>query len=274
MTGTSLTRGTAPTPRTRTRVLTRLVPYLLPAATFVVVVALWELLVQGLAIPIYLLPPPSAILGEFFSNIGFLFQIGLVTFSEAFGGFVLGCSLGVLVAVLCVRWQFFADGMVPLAVAASAIPIVALSPLLGIWLGATSIWSKIGVVTIMCFFPTLVNVYRGLQSPQPAALNLLYSYAAPESAIFLKLRLPAALPYLFNALKICASLSMIGAVIAEFFGGIRNSLGVYIKSEATILHTREAWAAILVACIFGIGFYLAIVLAERYAMPWYRQRHG
>ncbi|MEI7772148.1 MAG: ABC transporter permease subunit, partial [Chloroflexales bacterium] len=161
-----------------------------------------------------------------------------------------------------------ADVLVPLAVAASAVPIIALSPLLGIWLGSISPASKVGVVVVMTFFPTLVNVYRGLTSPRADALMLMRSYAARQRDIFLKLRTPAALPYLFNALRICATLSMIGAVVAEFFGGPQNALGVYIKTQAGILRTPEAWSAILVACIFGLIFYLAIVLVERRVLRW------
>jgi NitT/TauT family transport system permease protein len=125
------------------------------------------------------------------------------------------------------------------------------------------------VVAVMCFFPTLINVYRGLISPGADALQLMRSYAARQRDIFLKLRLPATLPYLFNALKICSTLSMIGAVVAEFFGGRQNALGVYIKSQAGILKLREAWSAILMACVLGIVFYLVIVAVERLAMPWH-----
>lgn len=220
-------------------------------------------------IPLYLLPPPSGILSTFFVRPDYLLRIGLYTFGEALGGFLIGCTLGALVAALCVRWRALADGLVPFSIASNAVPIVALSPILGIWLGSTSPNSKVGVVAVMTFFPTLVNVYRGLISPSADALQLMRSYAARQRDIFLKLRLPASLPYLFNALKICSTLAMIGAVVAEFFGGTQNSLGVYIKSQAGILKTREAWSAILVACIIGILFYLAINLVERWVMPWH-----
>jgi NitT/TauT family transport system permease protein len=100
-------------------------------------------------------------------------------------------------------------------------------------------------------------------------LSLMRSYAASELQVFSKLRLPTALPYMFNAFKICSTLSMIGAIVAEFFGGSVKYLGVYIKTEANILHTTEAWAAILVACLIGITFYLSIVAIERLVMPWH-----
>jgi NitT/TauT family transport system permease protein len=239
-----------------------------PLLAFILVIALWEAAVRLLAIPLYLLPAPSQILATFFARPGYLLRIGLVTFSNALAGCAIGCGLGVLVAALCVRWRAVADGLVPLAVAASAVPIIALSPLMGIWLGSISPASKIAVVAVMTFFPTLVSVFRGLTSPRADALQLLRSYAAPQRAVFLKLRAPAALPFFFGALRVCTTLSMIGAVVAEFFGGPQNALGVYIKTQAGILKTGEAWSAIIVACLYGLAFYLAVVLAERAAMPW------
>jgi NitT/TauT family transport system permease protein len=248
---------------------------LLPFAFFALGVGLWEAVVRLFNVPLYLLPAPSLIVRTFFSQPGYLLGIGLITFGEALGGFAIGCGLGSLVAALCVRYRTLARGLVPFSVASNAVPIIALSPLLGVWLGSISPASKVGVVAVMTFFPTLVNVYRGLVSPSPDALELMRSYAARQSDVFLKLRAPAALPYLFNALKICSTLSMIGAVVAEFFGGQQNALGVYIKRHAGVLRTAEAWSGILMACLLGIAFYAAIALAERVAMPWHAsQRSG
>jgi NitT/TauT family transport system permease protein len=235
----------------------------------VLVIALWELAVRVLGIPLYLLPAPSGILRAFLEQPGYLLGIGLFTFREALLGFVIGCTLGALVGAVCVRFPLLADGLVPFSVASNAVPIVALSPILGVWLGSISPNSKIGVVAIMCYFPTLVNVYRGLSSASADAVQLMRSYAASQIDIFRKLRLPATLPYLFNALKICSTLAMIGAVVAEFFGGTQNALGVYIKSQAGILRLQEAWAGILVACLIGVAFYMTIAVAERILMPWH-----
>jgi NitT/TauT family transport system permease protein len=243
--------------------------WLPPILAFALVIALWEAAVRLLDIPLYLLPAPSGILGAFLAQPGYLLGIGLFTFGEALAGFAIGCALGALVGAVCVRFPLLAEGLVPFSVASNAVPIVALSPLLGVWLGSISPASKIGVVAVMCFFPTLVNVYRGLSSPSADALNLMRSYAASQLDIFRKLRLPATLPYLFNALKICSTLAMIGAVVAEFFGGTQNALGVYIKSQAGILRLQEAWAGILVACLIGVAFYLVIAAVERLAMPWH-----
>lgn len=270
MRATTLTR-TNPTPAGPAIWLRGAWPALL---VFLVVVGLWEAAVRLFTIPLYLLPAPSQILATFAARPGYLMGIGFVTFANALAGCLIGCTLGTLGAVFCVRWPFLADGLVPLAVAASAVPIIALSPLMGIWLGSISPASKIGVVAVMTFFPTLVNVYQGLISPRPDALLLMRSYAVRQRDLFLKLRLPAALPFLFNALRICTTLSMIGAVVAEFFGGQQNALGVYIKTQAGILRTSEAWSAILVACIYGLAFYLAVVFVERAVMPWRRGREG
>ncbi len=246
-----------------------LTTYLPPLLTFVLVLALWEGAVRGFAIPVYLLPAPSGILNVFFEQPVYLLRIGFHTFRQAFGGFVLGCSLGTLAAVACVRWRILADSLVPFSIASNAVPIIALSPLLAIWLGSSSAASKIAVVAIMTFFPTLVNMYQGLSSPDHTSLHLMRSYAASERAIFFKLRLPAAQPAMFTAFKVCSTLSMIGAVVAEFFGGLKNSLGVFIKTKSGLLHMQDAWAAILVACIFGIAFYLAIATLERLVIPWH-----
>lgn len=248
----------------------RFVPPFFPAlVSFVLLMGCWEGLVQVFAIPVYLLPGPSAIVGTFFQQPGYLLGIGLFTFGEAVAGFVLGCALGVVVAGLCVRFGWLADALVPLSVLTNAVPIVALSPLLGVWLGSTTSASKIGVVTLMAFFPTLIGVYRGFSAPSADALQLMRSYAASPFEVFLKLRVPAALPYFFSALKVCSTLSMIGAVVAEFFGGQQNSLGVYIKSQAGVLRMREAWSAILVACLIGVVFYVVIAVVERLSMPWH-----
>src|SRR5258706_5861727 len=234
----------------------RLSAWLPPLITFILAIGLWEWSVWAFAIPPFLLPPPSGIMEAFLAQPGYLLQIGLFTFGEALAGFAIGCTLGVLIAALCVRFRGLAEGLLPFSVASNAVPIVALSPLLGVWLGSISPASKIGVVVVMTFFPTLISVYRGLISPSADALQLMRSYAARQRDIFLKLRLPATLPYLFNALKICASLSMIGAIVSEFFGGRQSALGVYIKSQAGLLRLRECWSGILMACVLGAVFYL------------------
>jgi NitT/TauT family transport system permease protein len=259
-----MTAGTAASSVT-TRVGNR---WLAPLIVFVAVSAIWEAAVWLMQVPVFLLPAPSAILSAFSANAGELLLYGFNTFRQAIIGFAIGCGAGILVAMVTARSRMLSDVLVPLAVASNSVPIVAMAPLAIVWFGIDE-GSKIAIVAVMCFFPTLVSTVRGLMAASPAELELLRSYAASEWQTFLKLRVPTALPYLFNAFKICSTLSMIGAIVAEFFGGSVKFLGVYIKTEANILHATNAWAAIIVACLIGLTFYLAIVLVERVLMPWH-----
>jgi NitT/TauT family transport system permease protein len=125
------------------------------------------------------------------------------------------------------------------------------------------------IVAIMVFFPMMINTVRGLTSVDPRSLELMRSYAASDFDILFKLRIPNSLPYLFNGFKIAASLSMIGAVVGEYFGGPRIALGVFITQEAALFRFASAWAAIIVACALGIALYVLIIIIERWAMPWH-----
>jgi NitT/TauT family transport system permease protein len=160
---------------------------------------------------------------------------------------------------------------VPYAIASASIPIIALAPLTIIWFGIGP-GSKIAIAALMTFFPTFIGSLRGLTSVDPRSLELMRSCAASEWQIFWKLRVPNSAPFVFTALRACTTLAMIGAVVSEFFGGRAKSLGVYIKSSASLFQTRQAWAAILVACVLGLGFYLAVALVERLAVPWRAER--
>ena len=242
-----------------------------PILVFVGIVLIWELLVVIFNPPTFLVPAPHLIGASLASNGSNLLVYGLNTFLEAFTGFVIGCGLGLLVAMIVARSQALADLLVPLAVASNSIPILAMAPIAIVWFGIGPA-SKIAIVAVMCFFPTMVSAVRGLTAASPDAMALMRSYAATNWQIFAKLRFPTALPFIFNALKICTALSMIGAIVAEFFGGATSYLGVYIKTEASILRTQNAWAAIVVASLFGLGFYLAVVLLERWLMPWHRNQ--
>ena len=157
----------------------------------------------------------------------------------------------------------------PFAIAANSTPIIAFAPIMNNWFGLDNPFSKMAIVAIMIFFPMMINTVRGLTSVDPRSLELMRSYAASEFEILFKLRIPNCLPYLFNGFKIAAALSMIGAVVGEYFGGPRIALGVFITQEAALFRFSSAWAAIIVACILGIALYLIILVAERLAMPWH-----
>lgn len=242
----------------------------LPAVlVFVAGLVLWEAAVNGLKIESFLLPKPSVIAATFSRELPVVWPAGLFTLREAAGGFALGAVLGVLVAVATARWTAVSQGLMPFAIAVNSTPIVALAPIMNQWFGITNPLAKMSIVAVIVFFPVMINVVRGLTSVRAEALELLRSYAASERTVLTQLRVPNALPYLFSALKVGSTLSVIGAVVSEYFGGSREALGVYISQQAALFHFAEAWAAILVACFMGIGFYGLILLVERLVMPWH-----
>lgn len=193
------------------------------------------------------------------------------TFAEALIGYAIGCGLGALGAALASRSPAVASLLLPYAIASAWVPIVALAPLAIVWFGIGP-GAKIATAALMTFFPTFIGTLRGLTSVDPRGLELRRSCAATEWQIFWKLRLPTSAPFMFTAFRVCTTLAMIGAIVGEFFGGRVKSLGVYIKTSASLFQTRQAWSAILVACALGLAFYLAVALVERLAVPWRAER--
>jgi NitT/TauT family transport system permease protein len=167
------------------------------------------------------------------------------------------------------RWRPLASAIMPYAIAANAIPIIAFAPITNNWFGLLSPASKIAIAAIICFFPVLVNTLRGLTSVRPASIELMRSYAAGEVEIFRRVRIPNALPFIFSALKVATVLAMIGAIVADYFGGSQGSLGILIRRDAGIFAYEHAWAGIIVASVLGILFYAAVTAAERLAMRWH-----
>jgi NitT/TauT family transport system permease protein len=242
----------------------------LPAlVVFFLGIALWEGLVAALDVQRFLLPPPSDIVQTFWDERGVLWRAGWYTFKEALGGFAIGCTAALLLALLVARFRTLRTAVMPYAIAANAIPIIAFAPITNQWFGLLNPLSKMAIVAVLCFFPVFVNTLRGLTSVHPASIELMRSYAAGEIEIFRRVRFPNSLPYLFSALKVASVLAMIGAVVGEYFGGSTEALGVQIRNSAALFAFETAWAAILVASILGIGFYLAIALVERLTMGWH-----
>lgn len=242
------------------------------------VLVLWEVLVTVLNIQQFLLPKPSAIFSEFMSEVqlfldpaetSILFQASGATFWEAFGGFIIGCGSGILVALITARWTIVSEATMPFAIAANSVPIIAFAPIMNNWFGLTNPASKMAIVAIIVFFPTMINTVRGLTLVDPRQLELMHSYAARPRKVLFALRIPNALPYIFSALRVASALSLIGAVVAEFFGGPRATLGVFITQEASGFDFARAWTAIVMASLIGISFYLVVLFLERRLMPWH-----
>ena len=240
-----------------------------PAAVVLVLALVgWQQAVNVFDIQSFLLPKPTAIWSTFWEDRGELLGAGWVTFQEAPGGFAVGSGAAILLALLLAHWQGLGRALMPYAIAANAIPIIAFAPITNAWFSPLTKTSKMVIAAVLCFFPVLVNTLRGLTSVRPASLELMESYAAGQLEIFRRVRIPTALPYIFTGLKVASVLAMIGAVVGEYFGGSFEALGVLIRSRAQIFAFEEAWAAILVACAFGIAFYLAIAAVERLALRW------
>ena len=242
----------------------------LPALVVLVgIVALWQGLIVWTHAQQFLLPKPTSIASAFWTDKHELWSAGWYTFQEALGGFVLGSGLAILLALVLARWRPLGTALLPYAVAANAIPIIAFAPITNQWFGGgLTKSSKIAIAAILCFFPVLVNTLRGLTSVRPQDLELMRSYAAGNVEVFRRVRIPTSLPFMFTGLKVATVLAMIGAVVGEYFGGALNAIGVLILSRSRVFQFNEAWAGVLVVCLFGLALYIAVAALERVVLRW------
>jgi NitT/TauT family transport system permease protein len=235
---------------------------------FAAVVALWWGSIVVFHIQQFLLPRPSAIVSTFWTERPTLWPAGWYTFKEALGGFAAGSLAGMLVATMIGRFKLVGTALMPLAIAANAIPIIAFAPIFDVWFDPLSPHSKMAIAGVLCFLPVMVNTLRGLQSASPRQIELMRSYASSDFEIWRRVRVPSALPYVFTALKVASVLAMIGAIIGEYFGGSTNALGVQINNDASTFDFQRAWAGILVASLLGLSLYTAVVIGERFVVRW------
>jgi NitT/TauT family transport system permease protein len=239
----------------------------LPAAAVLVLgLVVWQATIVVFDVQHFLAPRPTAIADAFWRQRGELLRAGWFTFQEALGGWAVGCTLGILAALVLARWKRLSRALMPYAIAANAVPIIAFAPITNAWFTPFGKTSKMAIAAVLCFFPVFVNTLRGLLSVRPASIELMRSYAARELEIFRRVRFPTALPFVFTALKIATVLSMIGAIVGEYFGGSPDALGVLINSRNATFDFEDAWAGIGVACAYGIAFYLAVAALERLAL--------
>jgi NitT/TauT family transport system permease protein len=238
------------------------------------VIGIWEGAIAAFHVQQFLLPRPSDIVRSFWNDRHTLWPAGWYTFKEALGGFAIGSGLGVIAATIVGRFKAVGTALMPIFIAANAVPIVAFAPIANAWFNPISPRSKMAVAAVLCFLPVMVNTLRGLQSASPRQIELMRSYAASEREIWRRVRVPTALPFLFTALKVASVLAMIGAIVGEYFGGAFNALGVLINSDASIFQFVTAWAGILVASLLGIALYAAVVVAERLVVRWVPEGRG
>jgi NitT/TauT family transport system permease protein len=249
----------------RRRALNLLVPLLFGAMVFY----LWEVAVRGFGVPPVLLPAPSAAAARFATSLPTLAADFFQTFVKGvLVGYVIGCGAGLLVAILAHRFEFLGRGLLPLGNFFSALPLVGVAPIMVMWFGFD--WpSKAAVVALVTFFPMLVNALAGLSASGHIERDLMRSYAASHSQSLTKLYLPAAMPFIFNALKINATLALIGAIVAEFFGTPTQGIGFRISTEAGRMAIDMVWAEIALAALAGMAFYGLVTLAERATTFWH-----
>jgi NitT/TauT family transport system permease protein len=241
----------------------------LPAlVVLVATIGIWQGAIEVFDIQKFLLPAPSDIVSTLWDEWHTLGPAGWYTFKEAVGGFVVGSSAGIVFALVVARFRGLGAALLPIAIAANAVPVIAFAPIFNVWFNPLEPTSKMAIAAVLCFFPVMVNTLRGLRSVQPRQIELMRAYAAGEIEIFRRVRIPTALPYVFTALKVASVLAMIGAVVGEYFGGSFHALGVLIRSDAQIFNFERAWAGIAVASLLGIALYLAVAAAERAVVRW------
>ena len=247
----------------------RFINLLVPALFGFSILILWEGFVRGFNVSPILLPPPSAIAVRFSDSLGILWIDFVQTFIKgALSGYVIGCIAAFITAVAVDKSNFLKRGLLPVGNFVAALPIIGMAPILVMWFGFD--WhSKAAVVVVMVFFPMLVNTVAGLNAKDNIQHDLMKTYGASYWQNLLKLSLPAAMPFIFNGLKICTTLALIGAIVSEFFGSPTRGMGFRISTEVGRLSLDMVWAEITVAALAGSAFYGLMALIEKGVTFWH-----
>ncbi len=253
---------------------TQAVRFGVPLIFGLTILVVWELVVRGLAVPLVILPPPSQIVARIASEVPTLWADFVQTFVKgALSGYVIGCVSAFVVAILADRFDFLRRGLLPVGNFIAALPIIGTAPILVMWFGFD--WqSKAAVVVVMVFFPMLVNTVAGLQETTAMQRDLMRTYGASYWASLMKLRLPAAMPFIFNGLKISTTLALIGAIVAEFFGSPIVGMGFRISTSVGQLALDMVWAEIVVAALAGSAFYGVVAAIEKGVTFWHPSQRG
>lgn len=247
---------------------------IIPAIFGAWILIIWEAVTRGAGIPFILLPPPSAVGVRIVNSLPILgADVRQTVFKAVLFGYVVGSGAGFITAILADRVPFLRRGLLPIGNMVSALPIIGVAPIMVMWFGFD--WqSKAAVVIIMTFFPMLVNTVAGLAASGHMERDLMRTYASGYWPTLIKLRLPAAAPFIFNALKINSTLALIGAIVAEFFGTPVVGMGFRISTEVGRMNIDMVWAEIAVAALAGSVFYGVVALVERAVTFWHPSVRG
>ncbi len=252
----------------------RAVRIAIPGLFGLAILVLWQGVVTGLAVPEVILPAPSRIGGAIVANLPTLWIDFVQTILKGgLSGYLLGTSSAVVVSILVDRVPFLRNGLLPIGNFVAALPIVGVAPIMVMWFGFD--WqSKAAVVVVMVFFPVLINMVAGLSASDRMQRDLMATWGASYWQTLIKLRLPAAMPFLFNGLKIAATLALIGAIVAENFGSPTLGMGFRISTAVGQLALPLVWAEIAVAALAGSVFYGLVVVVERAVTFWHPSQRG
>ena len=233
------------------------------------IIFIWQATVVHFEVSPVILPPPSAIYIKFISSIPTLWEDFVQTaIKGALSGYLIGCGLAFFVSLIADKFKFFERGVLPIGNFLAAMPIIGIAPILVMWFGFG--WqSKAAVVAVMVFFPILVNTVQGMKMSDKIHRDLMQTYNASYLQTLFKLRLATAMPFIFNGLKICTTLALIGAIVAEFFGSPIRGMGFRISTEAPRFALDMVWAEITVAAMAGSLFYGGVVLLEKWVTFWH-----
>lgn len=245
-----------------------------PVVVGLALLLIWEGFITLFDVDEFLLPRPSSIASALRDQWTPLRTAGWETGKIAASGLVIGVLAGGALALAITRFRGLARSVTPVAVAINATPIIALAPVFNAWFGSTDPRSNQAVVVVVVFFPVFINTARGLLEVHANQLELMRSYAASEWTVLRRVRVPNALPYFLTSLRVAAPLSVIAAIVAEYFGGPQDRLGPFITQNAAFSRYANAWAAIVVASVLGLGLFALAAAIERLAMPWRRPVSG
>jgi len=253
---------------------TILIRFTIPVLFGLAILGLWEGLVRAFDVSPVILPPPSMIAGTFVASLSTLWEdFHQTVVKGALRGYIIGAVAAVLTAIAIDRSRFLTRGLLPIGNFVAALPIVGVAPILVNWFGFD--WqSKAAVVVVMVFFPILVNTVQGLRDTEAMQRDLMRTYAASYLQTLLKLRLPAAMPFVFNGLKIATTLALIGAIVAEYFGSPTRGMGFRISTGVGSLSIDLVWAEIAVAALAGSVFYGGMAWIEKRVTFWHPSQRG